>query len=577
MNTKQIFGFIFFMNLLVFTIPISLVYAHPSLPTEFYGTIKNYNVNASTGTITAYAGNTTCGSFTIVNAGFYGVLSCIGQDTDKGNSIGAVDGQNITFRYNNNPTTIRGDNTFISGTFKFVNITYPVVYCGDGFCDALEDCGSCELDCGSCNFNGNISQNTTGNGTTNNQTTPPGPPSGGGSSSSSGAGGGGGSGGAGAGGAGAGAGAEGSPAGANQCNENWMCLNWSECSILGIRNRNCTDSNSCGTYDNKPKEVEECVYQGTCFDNLINCHDNKCEEGIDCGGPCDKKCPVIEQPLLNISIKLPHFEIPKHVCERHINLNDLALWAFLIIIFIAIIGRIVYDKFYIDTLRKNDTLTPLDRSKKIRSAKRKTLLFSLTLTFLTAVSLLYAYYFLLCPSDFFQYSWMLVLAIILIPLVIHVVMKKFEYNENRQIYKSKKLDDIHYQNLVKMIELENNMLADEENTIANKLYELSKREEFKEFLEKDQDLKEIYKNLVNLYTEYKEKKNPFNIERTVCDEINNLDSDELFKAQINKHPELKHLFDRLKKLYSQYEEKQKLYDKLDELEQSSQKEKSDKK
>jgi hypothetical protein len=84
-----------------------------------------------------------------------------------------------------------------------------------------------------------------------------------------------------------------------------------------------------------------------------------------------------------------------------------------------------------------------------------------------------------------------------------------------------------------MIELENNMLADEENAIANKLYELSKREEFKAFLELDQNLKDIYKNLIQLYTEYKEKKNPFNIEHAVCDEINNLDSDETFKTEIS--------------------------------------------
>ena len=127
-----------------------------------------------------------------------------------------------------------------------------------------------------------------------------------------------------------------------------------------------------------------------------------------------------------------------------------------------------------------------------------------------------------------------------------------------------------------MIELQNNMLGEEENAIANKLYELSKKEEFKEFLEQNQNLKEIYANLVKLYTDYKEKKNPFNVEKSVCDEINALDLDESFKTQVSKHPEMKQIFERLKKLYSHYEEKQKLYDKLDELEQSMQKEESGK-
>jgi len=197
------------------------------------------------------------------------------------------------------------------------------------------------------------------------------------------------------------------------------------------------------------------------------------------------------------------------------------------------------------------------------------------LTVITIISLIYSYYFLLCPSDFFHYSWMLALALIFVPSVIHAVMKKLEYSESKHIYHNIKMEDTHYQSLVKMIELENSMLADEENALANKLYELSKKDEFKDFLEKDLNLKEIYKNLVRLYSEYKDKKNPFNMERAVCDEINSLDDDVLFKEQIGKHPEMKNIFDRLKKLYSHYEEKQKLYDKLDEIEQENKKDAED--
>ncbi len=341
--------------------------------------------------------------------------------------------------------------------------------------------------------------------------------------------------------------------------------------LLGLHNRTCTDDNNCGTYDSKPKEIEECKYLGNCFDNLINCHDNLCEEGVDCGGSCEKKCPVIEKPLSNITIVTPVFEFPKTVCEKHINIYDPSLWYFLIIIMLAIIIRVVYNRYYISKLYMGDKITPLIRAKKIRSSKRKTLLFTITLIFLMLVSLLYSYYFLLCPTDFFKYSWMLVVALLIIPLIIHTVMKRFEYSESRHINKTRELDDIHYQNLVKMIELENNMLADEENAIANKLYELSKHEEFRDLLTKDKNIKEIYKNLVELYTAYKDKKNPFNIEKTICDEIDALDSDELFKSAIDNHPDLKHIFDRLKKLYAQYGEKQKMYDKLDEIEQQSKK------
>jgi len=575
MNKKYSFGIFFFLVLLVSLLFAIMVSAYPSLPTEFYGVVKSYNAPA-TGKVTAYVGVVPCGSFDIVHSGFYGVLSCIGKDTDNSNSSGGIENEVISFRLDNNPTTLRGDNTFTSGKFKFVNITFPTVFCGDGFCDALETCNDCPADCNSCNYTGNITQNVTSNFTSN-ETSPPGPPGSGGTTGSSGGGGGGGGGG-GSGGAGSGgAGAPITPPGESNCFESWSCKDWSNCSILGIRNRTCMDRNGCGTYNNRPKEVEECVYVGTCFDNLINCHDGKCEEGIDCNGPCEKKCPVIEQPLFNISIKLPVFEIPKHVCERHIDFNNSALLLFLIIVFTSLIGRFIYTRIRVQKLRKSEKLTPLERAKKIYSSKRRTLLFTITLIFLTAVSLLYSYYFFLCPSDFVKYSWMLVVLIVLIPFVVHAIMRKFEYNESKHIYKSNKLDDIHYQSLVKMVELENNMLADEENSIANKLYDLSKREEFRVLLETDQNMKDIYKNLVRLYTEYKEKKNPFNVERDVCDEINALDSDEVFKIEIDKHQELKHLFDRLKKLYTHYEEKQKLYDKLDELEQSNQADKKSEK
>jgi hypothetical protein len=569
MNKKHIFGIIYFMVLCAILLVVSLsaimVSAHPSLPTEFYGTVRSYNA-PGTGVVKVYAGAINCGTFTIINSGYYGVLSCMGQDTDSSNITGGIDGQTITFRYNNNPVTIRGDTNFTSGAFKLVNITFPIVFCGDSFCDALESCGDCPQDCQACNATGNVSQNVTGN-VTSNETTPPGPGTGGG---------GGGAGGGGKGGLG-GAGAVGGATGEFSCTESWTCINWSDCSILGIRNRTCSDSNNCATYNTKPKEIEECKYVGTCFDNLINCHDGKCEEGIDCNGPCEKKCPTIEQPLFNVSIKVPTFEIPRHVCERHINFNNSALLLFLIIIFTSLIGRLIYTKIYIYSSRKSEKMTPLERAKKITSAKRKTIIFVITVISLTIVSLLYCYYFLLCPSDFFEYSWLLIVVIILIPFVIHAIMKKFEYNESKHVYKSKRLDDVHYQSLVKMIELENNMLSDEENAIANKLYELSKKDEFKDLLEADQNLKDIYQNLVKLYSDYKDKKNPFNIERNVCDEIDALDSDVLFKSSISKHPEMAHLFDRLKKIYSQYEEKQKLYDKLDELEQSGQKEDSEKK
>ena len=72
--------------------------------------------------------------------------------------------------------------------------------------------------------------------------------------------------------------------------------------------------------------------------------------------------------------------------------------------------------------------------------------------------------------------------------------------------------------------------------------------------------------MMELYDNYREKKNPFDMEKDFCDMINKLQQDDDFKKRIVPYPELKEIFDRLQKLYQQYEEKQKLYDEIDRVE-----------
>lgn len=43
-----------------------------------------------------------------------------------------------------------------------------------------------------------------------------------------------------------------------QCNENWLCSEWSDC-VNSQRTRTCTDQNSCGTYYTRPSLVETCI------------------------------------------------------------------------------------------------------------------------------------------------------------------------------------------------------------------------------------------------------------------------------------------------------------------------------
>lgn len=79
------------------------------------------------------------------------------------------------------------------------------------------------------------------------------------------------------------------------CNESWECSEWGLCLPNGTQVRTCTDLNKCATTKNIPKLVQDCEYVGTCEDGIKNCHDDSCEEGVDCGGPCNT-CKSIEVP-----------------------------------------------------------------------------------------------------------------------------------------------------------------------------------------------------------------------------------------------------------------------------------------
>jgi hypothetical protein len=79
------------------------------------------------------------------------------------------------------------------------------------------------------------------------------------------------------------------------CNESWDCSNWTACLPNGTQTRTCNDLSFCETNYSKPTENRSCTYIGTCNDNIMNCHDGSCEEGIDCDGPCSA-CKSIQVP-----------------------------------------------------------------------------------------------------------------------------------------------------------------------------------------------------------------------------------------------------------------------------------------
>jgi len=45
-----------------------------------------------------------------------------------------------------------------------------------------------------------------------------------------------------------------------ECIEDWVCGDWGDCSTDSTQTRTCTDSNECGTTEDKPEETQSCVY-----------------------------------------------------------------------------------------------------------------------------------------------------------------------------------------------------------------------------------------------------------------------------------------------------------------------------
>ncbi|MFT4305095.1 MAG: hypothetical protein ACMXX8_03300, partial [Candidatus Woesearchaeota archaeon] len=48
------------------------------------------------------------------------------------------------------------------------------------------------------------------------------------------------------------------------CEEDWLCGNWTECTINETQTRSCEDLNDCGTEDDKPNLIQECEYIEPC-------------------------------------------------------------------------------------------------------------------------------------------------------------------------------------------------------------------------------------------------------------------------------------------------------------------------
>ncbi len=66
----------------------------------------------------------------------------------------------------------------------------------------------------------------------------------------------------------------------SRCTESWSCLEWSSCTN-SQQTRSCSDSNDCGTTENKPTETQYCLSQTQQLNLLLSTNNQIIQRGSD--------------------------------------------------------------------------------------------------------------------------------------------------------------------------------------------------------------------------------------------------------------------------------------------------------
>ncbi len=115
-----------FLLIILLVVTSRVIIALPNPAAEFYGiAIINITANISAGVnISAYDPDSVlCGNFIVSAEGYYGLLSCNGDDTETAVDEGAESGDSITFYVNGSMAVTDGNVTWESGVFHEVNLT----------------------------------------------------------------------------------------------------------------------------------------------------------------------------------------------------------------------------------------------------------------------------------------------------------------------------------------------------------------------------------------------------------------------------------------------------------------------
>ncbi|MFH1182236.1 MAG: Ig-like domain-containing protein [Candidatus Woesearchaeota archaeon] len=318
--------------------------------------------------------------------------------------------------------------------YEIINFTIRRgAFCGDTSCGGTEDCANCPADCGACLLPEEPSVE-------------PGEGAGALPGTS-----------AGFGGVGAGAGAAARAGGAGggvRCTASWQCSVWGEC-IDSFQTRTCKDTRKCGTTANKPQEKRECgvVQPETCFDGIKNGN----EEGIDCGGSCEKKC----KRELFAGLQIPEIKWPEiHIGRR---LPWLLILAILIISGLMVGG----DQVYVKHIRKAPFAVHKEKARKYRRIRRMLYQTIFNILGLTLIASVYYYRLSTCPSCLIENIWMPGIIAVILPIAIAAMMKKLEYSEYKKNVAERRLKITHELQVKQLARLETKMLLQLEEQILD--------------------------------------------------------------------------------------------------------------
>jgi hypothetical protein len=209
-------------------------------------------------------------------------------------------------------------------------------------------------------------------------------------------------------------------------------------------------------------------------------------------------------------------------------------------------------------LKKDGKLSDLDRARKYLSERRKMWLFVISISVVTTILILYYYLFGIC-ADYSRYLWLLVLFLLGSPLIVHAIMRQFEWDEKKQLDALKRAADTHLAQVDALLRLQNDNIVQLERELESLIKGVLSDPDVRNARDAYPRLDGIARRFLALYDAYRENPHPYKLERALCEDIYALEHDAAFQELVSRVPSVKVVYEKLQFLYQQYEEKERIY------------------